>query len=206
LNADNFRIRVPADDGVYIFDATNGGWVRVREAPFLPVEGVYLYYFRNRVCPGCRAFDRVWVEVLKQLRGVTPVVVQCESFFYRCGDEAASYTFLLFLVDATPQIVAVVVRNGVLIYAEREYGVVDVSRIRELVERAVDIYSGRAEPQPLADEGQDEEGAYIVVEEIRRDNARKVAEEIKRLILEGRSIREICDESGCRFYIDEQHN
>jgi len=206
LNASNSRVHVPADDGVYIFDAANGSWVRVREAPFLPLEGVYLYYFRNRVCPGCKAFDRVWDEALKQLRDVTPVVVQCESFFYKCSDEAASYTFLLFLVDVTPQIVAVAVRNGVLIYAEREYGVVDISKMRELAERVVDVYSGQAEPQSMADEDQDEEGTYIVVEEIRRDNARKIAEEIKRLILEGRTVREVCDESGCRFYIDDGHN
>jgi len=48
------------NDGVYIYE--NGVWRRLEvEGPYIPLEnGVYIIYFRNRMCAGCKNFDYIW--------------------------------------------------------------------------------------------------------------------------------------------------
>lgn len=193
---------VPDEDGVYIFDKAERKWRRVVEdGPWVPREdGVYLAYFRNRVCPGCRAFDELWEELVEEriedLRA-TPAVVYCNNFFFDCRDKTASDTFLLFLVNATPQVVVMIVEGGDLRYVERGYGF-EFENVDDLLRFANEAPERM---KSYAREGAVEEagGEELVVE---GRNWKEVVEKLRKLILEGKNVREVCDERGCRFVVE----
>lgn len=188
---------IPQEDGVYVY--SDGTWSRVySDGPFVPsVDGVYVYYFRNRRCPGCKAFDATWLRAVKrsgsELHGV-PVVIQCTNFFIECSDQSARDTFILFLITVTPQVVVVVIENGELKFAEREYGALDYDKLLEFVNgvrKRMDEYLVRES---------EEEGEGLYIELV--GNWKKVVERIEKMIFEGRNLREVCDESGCRVYVE----
>lgn len=193
---------IPEEEGVYVFDRESRRWVRVYEdGPWVPKEdGTYLTYFRNHVCPGCKAFDRLWEELVEsaidKLEAV-PALVQCRNFFFDCSDRTASDTFLLFLVNATPQVVVMIVENGDLRYVERCYGF-EVEDVDDLLRFANEARERMAK---YAEEGGAEEGGgeELVVE---GGNWKEVVEKLRKLLLEGRNVREVCDERGCRFVVE----
>ena len=189
---------IPQKDGVYVY--SDGTWNRVGlNGPYVPnVDGVYVYYFRNRKCPGCKAFDRTWLEAVmrsgRELHGI-PVIVQCTNFFIECYDQSARDTFILFLVTVTPQIVVVVIENGELRFAEREYGALDYDKLLEFVNGV-----RKRMEEHLLREGEEEEGEGLYIE--LTGNWKEVVEKIEKMLFEGRNLKEICDESGCRVYVE----
>jgi len=192
---------VPDEDGVYVYDRSAKVWRRVFEdGPWVPREdGVYLAYFRNRVCPGCKAFDKLWEELVEgcveELRA-TPAIVYCNNFFFDCRDKTAADTFLLFLVNATPQVVVMVVEGGDLRYVERGYGFEfeDVGDLLKFANEAVERMKSYT-----TSEKEEVEGEELVVE---GGDWKEVVEKLRKLILEGRNVREVCDERGCRFVVE----
>ncbi len=193
-------MELPEEEGVYVYD--HGKWHRVAvDGPFVPKEnGVYVYYFRNKKCPGCKTFDSIWLKAVdkagKEFHGV-PVIIQCTNFFIECGDESAKDTFILFLITVTPQVLVLVVENGELRFVEREYGSLDYNELMQFVNEA----RKRMETY-LASEGieqeESEEGIYIEL----TGDWKNIVEKLKRMLFEGRNLREICDESGCRVYVE----
>ena len=192
---------IPSEEGVFVFDKNIRQWRKACfEGPYVPKsDGVYLFYFRNFNCIGCKAFDRIWNEILKkyinEIHGEL-IMVQCTNFFYECRDSCASDTFVLFLVTATPQLLVVIVERGELRYVEREIGVLSIDKVLEFVNRARERME-RYEKQAISEESK-EEGVFIEFE----GDWKKVVEKIRKLLFEGRNIREVCDESGCRLYVE----
>jgi len=189
---------IPQQDGVYVY--SNGIWSRVSlDGPFVPsIDGVYVYYFRNRKCPGCKVFDDTWLKAVvksgREFHGV-PIVVQCTNFFIECYDRSARDTFILFLVTVTPQVVVVVIENGELRFAEREYGALDYDKLLEFVNGV-----RKRMEEHLTRESEEEEGEGLYIE--LTGNWKEVVERIERMLFEGKNLREICDESGCRIYVE----
>ncbi|NPA97370.1 MAG: hypothetical protein GXO32_07205 [Crenarchaeota archaeon] len=195
---------IPEEEGVYVFNREARSWVKISEdGPWVPKEdGTYLAYFRNHICPGCKAFDRVWEELIEKcvdkLHAV-PALVQCRNFFFDCSDRTASDTFLLFLVNATPQVIVMVVEGGELRYVERCYGF-EIESVEDLLAFANEA---RERMRKYAEEGEaeseEESGEELVVE---GGNWKEVVEKLRKLLLEGRNVREVCDERGCRFVVE----
>ncbi len=170
------------------------------DGPWVPTaDGTYLVYFRNKRCPGCKAFDRVWNKLIRERLDevrANLVLVYCENFFFQCKDPTASDTFVLFLVNATPQVVVIVVREGEMRYVERHIGFMDLD---ELIEFANGAPSRMEEAlKEAAEEETEEEGEALWIQP---GNWKEVVEKLKKMIFEGREIREVCDENGCRFII-----
>lgn len=191
-------MEMPVEDGVYLY--SGGSWTRIRiVGPFVPdVDGVYLFYFRNSKCPGCKAFDRVWLDFTSSYapESVSYVLVQCRSFFIECSDEAAADSFIFYLVFETPQVVVVVVENGLPVYVEREAGFIDEATLKDLVLNVRERMAVHREPEEGEGEG---EGLYI---DLTKRDWKGIVEQLKKLIAEGRAPREVCTEDGCRIVID----
>lgn len=187
-------MEMPSGDGVYLY--SGGLWRRIRvDGPFVPeADGVYLLYFRNSRCPGCRAFDGVWQNFISSYasEGASYALVQCRSFFVECDDEVASDSFIFYLVFETPQVVVVVVENGLPVYIEREVGFVDEATLKDLVLNVRERMTVHQEPE----EG---EGIYI---DLTRGSWKDVVEQLKKLMVEGRVPREVCTEEGCRIIVE----
>ncbi|MEM0005801.1 MAG: hypothetical protein QXJ56_00860 [Ignisphaera sp.] len=186
---------LPREDGIYIHDTVWRG-ISV-DGPFVPEEdGIYVLYFRNSKCPGCKAFDETWSRFVEGVRDLYRfVVVQCTEFFTNCSSGDAVDTFLFYLVFETPQIVVIVVKDGMIIYLEREIGSLTYNRLREFViniEERMNDYLKRDE-----EVDSNEEGLYIDFSE---RNWKEIVRRIKAL-LDGRELREVCDEDGCRLVI-----
>ena len=192
---------MPKEDGVYIYN--RGEWRRVSaDGPFVPKEdGVYVYYFRNRKCPGCKSFDSTWLKAVdkagRELHGI-PVIVQCTNFFIECGDESAKDTFILFLVTVTPQIMVLVVENSELRFVEREYGPLDYDVLIQFVNETRKRMESYLAGKGMEQEESEGEGIYIELS----GDWKRVVEKLKRMLFEGKNLREICDESGCRIYVE----
>ncbi len=195
---------IPEEEGVFVFDKGSKEWRKVVEdGPWVPKEdGVYLAYFRNHICPGCKAFDRVWSELIEdriEEIAAVPALVQCHNFFFDCNDKTASDTFLLFLVNATPQVVVLIVEEGELRFVERFYGF-EIEDVGDLVKIANEARERMAR---YLEQGGEEEaeggGEELVVE---GGNWKEVVEKLRQLLLEGRNVREVCDERGCRFVVE----
>ncbi len=192
-------MRLPEGDGVYEYDS--GIWYKnVLQGPYVPsVDGIYLLYFRNRKCGGCKSFDRVFLGFIRDidLRKYGVRLIQCNNFFYDCGSQDAADTFIFYLVFSTPQIIVVVVENGLPIYIEREIGVIDEDRLRDFV---MNLDNRRKEYSILAtNEEDDEEGIYI---DFSSRDWKSIVNRIKEELFRGRNIREVCNEDGCRISIE----
>ncbi len=193
--------KFPSDDGVYVFDKQTLSWQRVQiDGPWVPRDdGLYAVYFRNRRCPGCKAFDKVWhrfvMERVPRLN-VGAALVQCNSFFYDCNDKCASDTFLLFLVNASPQVLVLIVEEGELVYVERHIGFADLDDLTSFV---LDAPKRREELLKTQQEVKESGVEELTVE---GSDWKEIVEKLRKLILEGRNVREICDEEGCRYVIE----
>ncbi len=194
-------MELPEEEGVYVYD--HGEWHRVAvDGPFVPKEdGVYVYYFRNKKCPGCKAFDSTWLKAVgkadKEFHGV-PVIIQCTNFFIECSDESAKDTFILFLVTITPQVLVLVVENGELRFVEREYSSLDYDELLQFVNEARKRMEMYLASEGIEQEEGEGEGIYIEL----TGDWKSIVEKLKRMLFEGRNLREICDESGCRVYVE----
>jgi thiol-disulfide isomerase/thioredoxin len=191
-------LRVPVEDGVYIYINKQCKKIDV-EGPFVPQEdGVYVIYFRNRECPGCKGFDKLWSSFVENFNGDfgALALVQCRNFFYDCESQEAADTFIFYLVLATPQVVLVIVENGMPVYIEREWHFENLKALEDFVYKV-------HERRKLAEESgeSEEEGEGIFIDFSKR-NWREIVEQLKKLVFEGRSLRELCNESGCRVVIE----
>lgn len=188
-------MNLPREDGIYIYDTV---WRRVSvDGPFVPEEdGIYVLYFKNGKCPGCKAFDETWSRFVEGVRNLYRfVVVQCTEFFTNCSSGDAADTFVFYLVFETPQIVAIVVRDGVIAYLEREIGSLIYNRLRDFVVNIEERMNSYLERDEEVDSN--EEGLYIDFSE---RNWKEIVRRIKAL-LNGRELHEVCDEDGCRLVI-----
>lgn len=189
---------LPDEDGVYLYSDIK--WERIYvDGPYVPeVDGVYAIYFRNRLCPGCRAFDETWAGFVTRYRSsATYAIAQCKNFFIECSDIAALDSFVFYLVFVTPQVVVVVIDNGIPVYVEREAGSLDEETLRDLVvnvrKRMEKTLSGGSEEE---EEG---EGIYV---DFSKKNWKEIVQQLKKLIIEGKTVREVCDIKGCRVVIE----
>jgi hypothetical protein len=191
-------LSIPVEDGVYIY--ADKQYEKVQLAgPFVPQEdGVYVIYFRNRECPGCKAFDKLWSSFAEGFnKGFGKLaLVQCNNFFYDCGSQEAADTFIFYLVLATPQVLIVVVENGMPIYIEREMCFKSPSALEDFV---YGVHERRRLIEEEAEQEEEAEGLYI---DFSKRNWREIVEQLKKLVLEGKSLRELCNESGCRIVIE----
>ncbi|MCC6046224.1 MAG: hypothetical protein LM572_05535, partial [Ignisphaera sp.] len=123
-------------------------------------------------------------------------LVQCRNFFYDCESQEAADTFIFYLVLATPQVVLVIVENGMPVYIEREWHFETLKALEDFVYKV-------HERRKLAEESgeSEEEGEGIFIDFSKR-NWREIVEQLKKLVFEGRSLRELCNESGCRVVIE----
>ena len=186
------------NDGVYIYE--NGVWRRLEvEGPYIPLEnGVYIIYFRNRMCAGCKNFDYIWrrfIDVFKKGFG-KPVLIQCTDFFYNCNSQSASDSFIFYLVFSTPQVIVAIIEDGIPIYIERETYFENVESLESFV---YGVYERKKvfESQPIEEE--ESEGIYI---DLSNRNWKEVVEKIKKMVFEGKNIREICNENICRIILE----
>jgi len=192
---------IPHEEGVYVFDRGSRRWTRIEvDGPWVPREdGTYLVYFRNKICPGCKGFDKLWRELvyerIDELQAV-PAMVQCTNFFFNCSDRTAADTFILFLVNATPQVLVLVVEGGELRFMEREF-VFD--SVDDLIEFANGVRDRMAK---YAAQGEEESAAGGEELFIEGEDWKEIVEKIKKLLFEGKNIREICDERGCRYVVE----
>ncbi|MEM0026969.1 MAG: hypothetical protein QXT53_03480 [Ignisphaera sp.] len=190
-------VSIPESDGIYVY--RDGGLEKiVVDGPFVPTaDGVYVIYFRNRSCPGCKGFDKLWSRFLESSKGSfgEAVVVQCTNFFFNCGSQDAADTFVFYLVFETPQLVVVVVENGSPVYIEREVYFPDLRSIEDFV------YNVNERRKKASDESSEEveEGIYI---DLGSGNWKEVVNRLRSMILDGKNLKELCDESGCRIYIE----
>lgn len=115
--------KIASSEGVFIFNASLGGWIRMDlgASPWVPPDNAtYLVYFKNLNCPACRAFDPVWDQYVEEyVKGgegepVTPVVVSCTWFTQQCGDPTALASFIAYQVQSTPTLV--VWKNGSIVH------------------------------------------------------------------------------------------
>lgn len=190
-------ISIPDSDGIYIY--RNGTLEKiVVDGPFVPVsDGIHVIYFRNRSCPGCKGFDKLWTRFLENSRGGfrEAVVVQCKNFFFDCSSQDAADTFIFYLVFETPQLVVVVVENGSPVYIEREVYFPDLRSVEDFV------YNVNERRKSVSDESSEEgeEGIYI---DLSSGNWKEIVNRLRAMILEGRNFREVCDENGCKIYVE----
>lgn len=191
-------MKLPDREGVYIY--REGDWIRVSlEGPYVPdADGIYVLYFRNFKCSGCRAFDNTWLKFVDEQGSIYNfVMIQCSNFFFECNDVAASDSFVFYLIFETPQVLIVVVENGIPIYIEREVGVLSLETLRDFVFNVRDRMS---RVQVEEEEGlKEEEGIYI---DFASRNWKEITEKLKKIIYEGRIPREVCTEYGCRIVIE----
>lgn len=186
---------IPHEDGVYTY--SNGKWTKVRvEGPYVPeVDGVYVLYFRNTKCGGCKAFDREWLNFISMYNSLAKyVLVQCRNFFIECSDAVASDSFIFYLVLETPQVLLIVVENGLPVYIEREVGVLTVDQLSNLV-----LNANNRMKYALEEIEDEEEGVYI---DLSTKNWKEVVEQLKKILIEGKVAHEICTSSGCRILIE----
>jgi len=190
---------IPQEEGVYLFDVGSKTWRKIEvDGPWVPREdGTYLVYFRNKICPGCKGFDRLWRELVYERIGdlrAVPAMVQCTNFFFNCSDRTAADTFILFLVNATPQVLVLIVEGGELRFMEREF-------VFETVDDLIEFANGARERMAKYASQPEEEvsGEELFIE---GENWKEIVEKIKKLLFEGRNIREICDERGCRYVVE----
>jgi len=191
-------LSIPDVDGVYVY--RGGNWERiVFEGPYVPsADGIYIIYFRNRSCPGCKGFDKLWNRfVAENGNGFKEaVLVQCTNFFFECSSQEAADTFIFYLVFATPQLVVVVIENGVPVYIEREVYFPDLDSLKNFV---FGVNERRKRVSEESTEESEEEGIYI---DLNSKNWKDVVNKIKSIVLEGRNLKEICDEEGCKVVIE----
>jgi len=191
------------EDGVYMYNKNALTWTRLKLGePYVPREdGLHVVYFRNRKCPGCKAFDRIWIEYIKKHREDHNIkefiIVQCTHFFYECFDGDAVDTFILYLVLETPQVIAIISENSTPIYIEREIGVDTLDKLEIFVNGTFDRMKRYFEENH--EEETDSGSLYI---DLDFKKPKEVVSKLRKLLFEGRNIREVCDEKGCRIFIE----
>ena len=155
-------------------------------------------YFRNKKCPGCKGFDKIWKRFIKEFDKSFGklCIVQCTEFFYDCKAKDASDTFIFYLVFATPQVILTIIENGEPVYIEREYIFNSVEELKNFV---YGVYERRKAYESQPHEEESGEGLYI---DLSSKNWKEIVEKIKKLIFEGRNIREVCDEEGCKLIVE----
>ncbi len=126
----------PSDEhGVYLYK--NGEWILYRKegSPFQLGElgdGVYIIYFDNTKCPACRMYDPTWhIFVEKNQDEAKFLVILCEWFSRRCQSKAASLTFLLYSVKASPTTLFARVEDGEVVDQVNIEGVVDLNTLEK---------------------------------------------------------------------------
>lgn len=192
-------------DGVYVYNRNTFKWFKKQlTEPYLPREdGLYLIYFRNRMCLGCKAFDKIWIEYVEKHKHNDNIkefiVVQCSNFFYECSDEIAADTFILYLVLETPQVIAIIVENKTPIYIEREISIDDIKKLEEFVNNIYSRVKEYLEENSSEQAEHDNNGLYI---DFDLNNLKSVVSKIKKIIFEGKNPKEVCDEKGCRIIVD----
>lgn len=188
---------IPNDDGIYMCYSDSFHKV-VADGPFVPeVDGVYVIYFRNVMCPGCKAFDKVWQSFVSAYRDKAKyVVIQCKNFFHECKDSTASDSFIFYLVFETPQTIIIVVENSLPVYIEREVGFIDIDKLKDFV---LNVRERMLMSMSMESEAEEGEGIYI---DFSKRDWKEIVKELKKLILEGKSIREVCTAEGCRIVLE----
>jgi len=189
---------IPEDDGIYEY--ISSVWQRAElRGPYVPsADGIYLLYFRNRRCGGCKSFDKVFLRFIEDTnsRRCNVALVQCNSFFFDCESQDAADTFLFYLVFATPQVVLVVIEDGLPVYIEREIGFIDEDRLKDFV---FNVDKRRREYEASLSEEEGGEGIYI---DLSSKDWKSIVDKIRDELFRGRNIREVCDEHGCRIIIE----
>lgn len=186
----------PEDEGVYLY--TEGRWQRlITEGPFVPeADGTYVIYFRNIKCPGCKAFDKVWLEFVSTYTSAANyAVIQCNNFFIECNDITASDSFVFYLIFETPQVVVVVIENGMPVYIEREAGVLSVGVLKDFVLNVKE----RMNLSFSEESTEEDEGIYV---DFSKKNWKNIAEQLKKVIFGGKIPREVCTDEGCKIVIE----
>lgn len=187
---------LPEEEGVYIY-AKKSWRKHVAEGPFVPeVDGIYVLYFRNIKCPGCKTFDKIWLEFVSTYTvAANYAVIQCKNFFIECSDSTASNSFIFYLVFETPQVVIAVIEDGVPVYIEREVGVLDMSKLIDFVLNVRERMS-----LSLTEESTEEgEGIYI---DFSKKNWKDIVDQLKEIIFGGKIPRELCTDEGCKIVIE----
>lgn len=187
---------LPSNDGVYIYELNK--WRKIFiDGPFVPeINGIYVIYFRNLKCPGCKIFDDIWTKFISfYSTNANYVIIQCKNFFIECNNITASDSFIFYLAFETPQIIVVVTENGIPIYIEREIGVLSIDRIKDFVLNV----RNRMMLTTSEECNEKEEGIYI---DFSKKNWKEIVQQLKELIFKDKIPHETCTEEGCKIVIE----
>ncbi|PMB76955.1 MAG: hypothetical protein C0177_04585 [Fervidicoccus fontis] len=126
INRKKFPVGPFSPNGIYYFD--NGEWKLLRRdgLPFQPGEngdGIYVVYFDNTQCSACRRFDPEWYSFVEEYkdRGKFYIIL-CDWFARECDSKAASRTFFINEVRASPTTMIFLVKEGAIVKNERIEG------------------------------------------------------------------------------------
>jgi len=136
-----YEVGPASPNGIYMF--RDGSWKLLRSdgLPLHPGEmgdGIYVLYFDNTKCPACRRFDREWFPFVKENSGKAMFfIILCDWFARECSSKAASLTFTLNEVRASPTTIFFRVAGGEVAKQERIEGVVSKQQLDEALSRVM---------------------------------------------------------------------
>lgn len=136
--AKKFDVGPGSPNGIYKFKDNNWVLLRVNGLPLNPGEdgdGIYVIYFDNTQCPACRRYDPEWFEFVKGNSNEAHFyIVLCEWFARQCNSKAASLTFILHNVKASPTTIFALVKNGAIIKTEKVEGVTEKDKLAVILQ------------------------------------------------------------------------
>ncbi|MGB9726173.1 MAG: hypothetical protein ACPLZ8_05980 [Fervidicoccaceae archaeon] len=128
-------------NGIYFLDGDSWKLLRSEGLPLHPGErgdGIYVFYFDNTKCPACRKFDTEWFPFVKEnANKAMYFIILCDWFARECSSKAASLTFMLHEVRASPTTIFFKVKNGEVRKQEKIEGVVSKQKLEEALAKIV---------------------------------------------------------------------
>lgn len=132
-----YEVGPASPNGIYYLDGSSWKMLRSEGLPLHPGEkgdGIYIVYFDNTKCSACRRFDKEWFPFVKDNAGKAMFfIVLCDWFARDCSSKAASLSFMLNEVRASPTTIFFKVKNGEVIKQERVEGVVSKQKLEEML-------------------------------------------------------------------------
>ncbi|MEM4463421.1 MAG: hypothetical protein QXR98_04240 [Fervidicoccaceae archaeon] len=136
-----YEVNPTSPNGIYFLNDGHWKLYRVDGLPLHPGEqgdGIYAFYFDNTKCGACRRFDREWFPfVEKNATKAKFFIILCDWFARECSSKAASLTFTLNEVRASPTTIFFKVLGGEIKEQERIEGVVQRQKLEEVLERLI---------------------------------------------------------------------
>lgn len=135
----SYEVNPASQNGIYVLNEGHWKLYRTDGLPLHPGEqgdGIYVLYFDNTKCGACRRFDKEWFPFAAENAGKAKFfIVLCEWFARNCASKAASLTFTLHEVRASPTTIFFKVINGEIAKQERFEGVVSKQKLEEAMSK-----------------------------------------------------------------------